>query len=220
MKADWYRLTMSSSTSNTPTHTATDIIGYTLDNRRYLNVTNRCTLRCRFCPKFNDDWIVRGYSMRMQAEPSVAQMVTAVGDAAHWDEVVFCGFGEPTLRLPEVLAVCAAIRKQAKRIRINTDGLANRIYGRDVTPELSGLVDALSISLNAGDAETYNRWCRPRHDDAFLSLLEFTKQARLHVPDVTLTAIDGLDGVDINACEQIAQGLGVKFRCRYLGRVG
>lgn len=196
------------------------IIGYTLDQRRYLNVTNRCTLRCRFCPKFNDDWVVRGYSMRIGQEPSVADMIAAVGEPAQWEEVVFCGFGEPTLRLAEILAVAQAIRPQARRIRINTDGLANRIHGRDVTPELAGWIDALSISLNAQDAETYARWTRPRHDDAYEAMLDFTQRARQHVPEVVLTAIDGLEGVDIAACEAIAQSLGVGFRRRYLGRVG
>ncbi len=201
-------------------HDTDHIIGYTLDQRRYLNVTNRCTLRCRFCPKFNDDWVVRGYSMRIGQEPSAAAMIAAVGDPAQWEEVVFCGFGEPTLRLAEILAVAQAIRPQARRIRINTDGLANRVHGRDVTPELAGWIDALSISLNAQDAETYARWTRPRHEDDYDAMLDFTRRARQHVPEVVLTAIDGLEGIDIAACEAIAQSLGVGFRRRYLGRVG
>lgn len=197
------------------------VVAYTIRNQRYINVTNRCTLRCAFCPKFNKVWEVQGHELRIHGEPEVAQMIAAVGDPGAWDEVVFCGLGEPTLRLNEILQVAAAVRERgARRVRINTDGLANLVHGEDVTPRLAGLVDALSVSLNAQNAAVYDRHCRPRQEGSWEAVLDFVRRARIHVPEVTVTAIDGLPGVDIQACEAIARDLGVSFRRRVLDQVG
>jgi TatD DNase family protein len=200
---------------------AVPIVGYTLRGNRYLNVTNRCTLRCTFCPKFNGTWTVQVHDLRLKQEPSVAELTAAAGGPEESGEVVFCGMGEPTLRLYDILEVTARLKDRGHaRIRLNTDGLANLIHGRDVTPDLEGLVDALSISLNAQDEGTYARHCRPPRPGAYPALYNFVRRAREFVPDITLTAIDGLDGVDIAACAAIADGLGVKFRRRELGKVG
>jgi len=104
--------------------------------------------------------------------------------------------------------------------RLNTDGLANLIHGRDVTPDFEDSIDAISISLNAQNEDVYNRHCRPPMPGAFEALQDFAARAREFVPSVTLTAIDGLPGVDISACRAIAERLGVGFRRRELGKVG
>jgi TatD DNase family protein len=197
------------------------VIGYTLRDSRYLNVTSRCTLRCTFCPKFNGSWTVGDYDLRLRADPSADELIAAAGDVHAWREIVFCGMGEPTLRLYTVLEVAARLRKLgAPRIRLNTDGLANLVYGRDVTPDFEGNIDALSISLNAQDEETYNRLCRPSLPGSYPAMLDFVRHARDYVPEVVLTAIDGLAGVDITACAEIAERLGVRFRRRVLDVVG
>lgn len=198
----------------------TPVIGYTLRDSRYLNVTNRCTLRCAFCPKFRGDWRVGDYDLRLHAEPDTEALLAAAGDPRDYREVVFCGFGEPTLRLYTVLEVGAELKRRGARVRLNTDGLANLVHGRDVTPDFEDSIDAVSISLNAQDADTYNRHCRPPMPDAWPALLDFAARVREFVPAVTLTAIDGLDGVDIDACRAIAERLGVGFRRRGLGKVG
>jgi len=197
-----------------------DTIAYELHGNLYLNITNRCTLRCAFCPKFNHQWDVQSYNLRLRREPSVAELIAAVGDPKRYREIVFCGLGESTLRLDTLVSVAEYLHARGARIRLNTDGLANLVYGRDVTTELAHCVDAVSISLNAQDAATYERHCRPKHEHAFEAVLEFIERAREHIADVTLTAIDGLEGVDIEACEALAKGLGVKFRRRVLDRVG
>jgi TatD DNase family protein len=195
-------------------------IGYTLRDSRYLNITNRCTLRCEFCPKFNDLWTVQDYQLRLDHDPALDDIITAAGSPEDYREIVFCGLGEPTLRLYTLLDAATRLRHHAKRIRLNTDGLANLAYGRDVTPDMEGLIDALSVSLNAQDAETYNLHCRPKLPGAYEAMLDFVKCAREFVPEITLTAIDGLPGVDIAACEKIAQKLRVGFRRRVLDVVG
>lgn len=200
----------------------TPVIGYTLRGIRYLNVTNRCTLRCTFCPKFNGTWVVQSNDLRLtgdEREPDAQALLDAVGEDG-FQEVVFCGLGEPTLRLYTVLEAASELRRRGARVRLNTDGLANLVHGRDVTPDLEDSIDAVSISLNAQDEETYNRHCRPPMPGAWAAVLEFAAHAREFVPRVTLTAIDGLAGVDIDACRAIAERLGVGFRRRELGKVG
>jgi TatD family-associated radical SAM protein len=196
-------------------------IHYDLRGSRYLNVTSRCTLRCAFCPKFSGSWTVAGYDLRLPEEPDANQLIAAAGDDPRtFQEIVFCGLGEPTLRLYTVLEAGAELRRRGARVRLNTDGLANLIHGRDVTPDFEDSIDAVSISLNAQNEEIYNRHCRPPMPGAFEALQDFATRAREFVPSVTLTAIDGLPGVDITACRAIAERLGVGFRRRELGKVG
>jgi len=205
--------------NDTKPHSAdvpSDLFGYTIGDNRYLNVTNRCTLRCHFCPKFNGCWTVHDDSLRLQREPTVDEIVAAAGDPEQYDQIVFCGFGEPTLRLYDVLDASQRLRQRDAYIRINTDGLASLVHGRDVTPDLEGIVDALSVSLNAQNAEVYARHCRPTDPHSYDAMLDFVMRAREFVPDITLTAIDGLPDVDIDACREIAHQLGARFRRRVL----
>ncbi len=195
-------------------------LAYRLHGNCYLNITYHCTLRCAFCPKFNGTWDVQNVDLLLTREPQADEVLAAIGDAANDREIVFCGLGEPTLNLPVLLVVARTLKRQGKRIRLNTDGLANLVQGRDVTPELSAVVDAVSISMNAQDAATYDRHCRPKRAGAFAAMLDFARAARQQGMAVSLTAIDGLDGVDTTACEQIANELGVDFRRRVLDEVG
>ena len=194
-----------------------DTVGYTLHGSRYLNVTNRCgVLRCAFCPKFNGQWSVKEYDMRLHHNPSADELVDAAGNPMDYKEVVFCGMGESTMRLDVVLEVARRLRAKGARLRLNTNGLGNLINGRDVAPELAAVIPSISVSLNAQDEDTYNRHCRPKHAGSYASVLEFIRSAREAGADVTVTAIDGLPGVDIAACQAIADALGVKFRRRVL----
>jgi TatD family-associated radical SAM protein len=196
------------------------IIAYRLHGNCYLNITSQCTLRCGFCPKYNRSWEVQSYDLRLHREPTVEEVLTAIGNPAQFSEIVFCGLGEPTVRLDALLAIARALKAQGARVRVNTDGLANLREGRDVTPELAEVVDSLSISMNAQDAALYNEHTRPKLRGAFNAMLEFARLAHERGMAVTLTAIDGLEGVDIDACRKIAESLGVGFRRRTLDVVG
>lgn len=207
----------------TATAPAAEVIAYELHGNCYLNITGECTLRCAFCPKFNKSWEVQGYDLRLKYEPAFEEVVAAVGDVGRYKELVFCGLGEPTERLALLLQLARHFKAQGAKIRINTDGLATLREGRDVTPELAGVIDALSISMNAQNEELYNLHCRPKKGfpGAFNAMLDFARHARGYVPSVTLTAIDGLEGVDIDACRRIAEEeVGVSFRRRVLDAVG
>ena len=195
-------------------------VSYRIRGSVYLNITNRCTNACVFCAK-RTDYHVKGHYLRLPAEPSVAEIVAEVGDPAAADEIVFCGFGEPLLRLEEVKAVARDLKSRGARSRINTDGLAKLVHGRDILPEIEGLVDALSVSLNAPDAETYARICPNRYGAAsFPALLEFLRKAPRHVPSVTATAV-ALPGLDHDAVRRLAESIpGVSFRLRSFDEVG
>jgi len=206
--------------SQTSVPTSNQTIAYTLHDNCYLNITNRCTLRCTFCPKFNKQWDVKGYLLRLKTEPEIQEILTAIGDPTQYKEIVFCGLGEPTLRLNELLIIATQLKLQGATTRLNTDGLANAVYKKDITPLLKDCVDSISISLNAHNAQLYTKHCRPLVENAFNAVLEFVRTAREHVSDITVTAIDGLSDVDIAACEKIALNLDVKFRCRILDEVG
>jgi TatD DNase family protein len=194
-------------------------IAYRIRNSLYLNVTNRCTNACTFCAKFND-FTVKGHHLRLEHEPSAAEVISAIGDPSGFEEVVFCGYGEPLMRLDLVKEVTRWLKERGARVRINTDGQANLLHGRNVLPELSGRVDALSVSLNAPDAETYQRLCRSEFGNAaYEGVKEFLKEATRHIPSVTASAV-AIPGVDMAACRRVAQELGVAFREREYNEVG
>jgi TatD DNase family protein len=195
-------------------------VAYKIRDSLYLNITNRCTNACTFCAK-RDDYHVKGHYLKLPGEPSVEEVLAEVGDPMRYEEIVFCGFGEPLLRLADVKAIAKELKARGARIRINTDGLANLVHGRNVLPELSGLVDALSVSLNAPDAETYARICPNRYGTAsFPALLDFLREAPRHIPSVVATAV-ALPGLDPEAVRRLAESIGgVGFRLRPFAEVG
>jgi TatD DNase family protein len=193
-------------------------ITYRIRDSLYLNITNRCTNVCSFCVKFHSDF-VKGHRLRLANEPSEEEIISKIGDPSRYREVVFCGYGEPLQRLDTVKNVAAWVKKHNGKVRINTNGHANLIHGRDVLPELKGLIDSISISLDAQDQETYDRLCRPAFKDAYPEMLRFIAGAREYIPEVQVTVVD-LEGVDTVKCREIANRLGVKLRIRKLDVVG
>lgn len=198
----------------------TDTLSYTIGNKLYLNITDRCTLVCGFCPKTQGSHQVHAYDLGLSARPEYAAIIAAIGEPTAYEEVVFCGFGEPTLRLKVLLQVARYIKEKGGRVRLNTDGLANLVNKRDVLPEMEGLIDAVSVSMNAHTEALYRQHCAPQLQGAWPAMLDFLSRAPAYIPEVTATAIDGLAGVDIKACEKMAAEMGVRFRARQLNVVG
>ncbi len=195
-------------------------IAYRIRDALYLNITNRCNLACRFCPKFTD-FEVKGYYLRLHKEPDVEQIFQAVGQPEDYDEVVFCGYGEPTLRLEVVRVIAKRMKERgAKKVRLNTDGLANLVYGRNVLPELAGLIDAVSVSMNAADAQLYAQTCPSRFgEQAYPAVLDFIREAKKHIPEV-IASVVAVPGLDLDACRARARELGVPLRIREYMNVG
>jgi TatD DNase family protein len=194
-------------------------IAYMIRDSLYLNITNRCSNSCTFCPKF-DEFTVKGHELRLSHEPNYAEVIAAIDHAEGFAEVVFCGYGEPLIRLDLVKEVAAELKRRGLRVRVNTDGQANLVHGRNVLPELSGLVDALSVSLNAADPETYETLCNtPFGAAGFQAVCDFLKEAPKHVPQVTASAV-ALPGLDVAKVRELALALGVDFREREYAEVG
>ena len=194
-------------------------VAYAIRNSLYLNITNRCTNSCTFCAKFKD-FTVKGHQLCLEREPSIVEIKAAIGDPSSWEEVVFCGYGESLLRLDVVKEIAGWLKEQRVRVRINTDGQANLVHGRNILADLQGLVDSISVSLNAADAATYQKWCRSEFgEEGYAAILDFLKLAKKYIPSVTATAVE-LPGLDIDACRTLAEQLGVDFRTREYNELG
>ena len=153
--------------------------------------------------------------MRLTGEPSEVELIGAIGDPSIYKEVVFCGYGEPLLRFDIVKNIAQWIKEKGGRVRINTNGHGNVINKRNILPEFKGIVDSISISLDAQDEETYNRICSPAFKNTYQEVLTFIREAKKYIPDVTATVVN-MEGVDVRKCRQITEDLGVKLRVRSL----
>jgi TatD family-associated radical SAM protein len=192
---------------------------YWLDNTLYLNITNDCSNSCYFCLKRYRRG-GGGLNLKLTKEPSIAQItaeLSEVLDTRSWDGLVFCGFGEPTERLDVLLEVARWVRQHYGRmlqIRLDTNGHGYALNpGRDVAAELKAAgVDKVSVSLNAGDRETYMEICKPTFPDAYEAVLDFIRKAKL-VLDVEVTAVR-LPEVDLAKTQAVAKSLGVQSKVR------
>ncbi len=191
---------------------------YWLDDKLYLNITNKCSNRCIFCFR-NFKSGVADFTLKLAAEPSLEQVVLELDEAMRrkpWREVVFCGFGEPTERLDLLLELARYVKKRWKNVplRVNTNGHGNILNpNRDVVGELKTAgIERVSVSLNAADEETYNEVCQPENKGAFKTVLEFIRKAK-PLLDVEVTAVTTPE-IDIQKVEALAQQMGVKFRLR------
>jgi TatD DNase family protein len=192
---------------------------YKIRNSLYINMTNRCTNRCTFCAR-EEDPIVRGHFLGMTREPSSEEILQAVGDPKAYDEVVFCGFGEPLLRLQEVKEVAGSLKEKGGRLRINTNGLGALIWKRNLVPELAELVDVVSVSLNASTNELYMKLCKPSFGEkSFPAMLDFIRKCVAGGLQTICTVVNHPD-VDVGACEELARSLGADFKVRKYDVVG
>ena len=200
-------------------HDKTPRTVYWLDNTLYLNITNQCSNSCYFCLKRYRRG-VGGFNLKLNQEPSVAQITGELAEVLHmksWSELVFCGFGEPTQRLDVLLEVARWVKQHYGRplqIRVDTNGhgyVLNR--GRDVMAELRAVgITKVSVSLNAGEKETYKEICKPTFPEAYEAVLDFICKAKL-VLGIEVTAVR-LPEVDLAKVQAVADGLGVNLKVR------
>ncbi len=199
-----------------------DVIIYPIRDSLYVNTTGACTNECTFCTRYKSPY-VKGHNLSLERDPSAEDIIEAIEAEydSSFDEVVFCGLGEPFLRLDIIKEVSGYLKKKGYKIRINTNGQANLIHGRNVVPELEGLIDSVSVSLNSSNAEKYYDLCRPRFGaETFDSILNFIRESKKYIPDVSVTALD-FDHEEFEACKKLAlEELRVGFRERYYNEVG
>ncbi len=189
-------------------------LAYSIRNSLYLNITNRCSNNCSFCIKFNSRTFQEN-DLFLDKEPSFDEIMTVIALRSDFDEIVFCGYGESLIRLDIVKQVAEAVKQYySVRVRINTDGQANLVHGRNIVPELTGIVDCLSVSLNAPDAETYIRLCQtPFGAAGFTGVCDFIRLAAAAIPEV-IASIVLVPSVDSESCKALALSLGASFRVR------
>lgn len=191
---------------------------YLLDGKIYINLTNRCTNDCIFClRKDKDD--VKGQQLWLDNEDSTADDVIKQFDTFNpTREVIFCGYGEPLLKLEVLKDVAKYIKTKYPdtKIRINTNGHANFVYKRNIVPELKGLIDEFSVSLNAPTKKEYDELSLPKFDEAYEEVKKFIKACADENISVVASVVEGYKGrhLDLTICENIAKDLGAKFRVR------
>ena len=194
-------------------------ITYKVGDGLYINMTNRCTNRCDFCIRQNGAGAYGSDSLWLEREPTREEVLAAIeaADPTQYKEIVFCGYGEPTCRLDDLLWVCREIRARWNMpIRLNTNGQSSLIHGRNTAPEFAGLVDTLSISLNECDAEKYDAIC---HSDfgkeAFSGMLDFAVAVKPYVKEVVLSVVrQFLSPESLAECERICREIGVPIKIR------
>ena len=195
------------------------VILYEINDSHYVNMTNKCPCACTFCLRQTRDEMNNSGSLWLEREPTVEEVKADFKnfDIDKYKEIVFCGFGEPTQRLDDVLEVCKFIRENYdKPIRVNTNGLADLIHGKDTAPMFEGLVDVVSISLNTPSRERYLELTRSKfgigsHD----AMLKFAGNVKKYVGQVILSTVSTtLSEEEEKECAEICEKIGVTYRIR------
>lgn len=187
---------------------------YLMRNSLYVNITNRCNAACIFCDR-EGEAVLNGYNLKMKKgeEPSAEEFIEEIGDPTRYKEVVFCGYGEPTIRWDVVKEISSYVKAKGGRTRLNTNGHGNVINKKDITPEMKGLIDSVSVSLNALDENEYAHLVGVEKE-MFGEMLGFTKKAKQFVPEVVLTIV-AEQNIDAEEARKLAEEqVGVKFRER------
>lgn len=195
-------------------------ITYIVEDKLYVNITNRCSNRCEFCIRNNGDGAYGSDSLWLEREPTVSEILDSIffHDLTKFPELVFCGYGEPTYRLDDAVSVAKAVKSKYTdlKIRINTNGQSDLILKRDTAPDFEGAFDVVSISLNAPSSEKYNMLCHPIFGDKTLdAIFSFASRVKSFVPLVQFSAVkQTLNSEEIELCKKISSELGISLRLR------
>ena len=196
----------------------TDII-YRYKHQIYFNITNKCPCRCRFCIRNNGDSVGEANNLWFEHEPSLEEIYEAIEafDFAGCTEIVFCGYGEPTMALENLISVSAYMRKKLPgiRVRLNTNGLSDLSYKRSTAEEICKAVDCVSISLNMPDAKSYNEIVRPAYGEkSFDAMLQFAQDCKKYLDDVRFTVVDIIGKENIKKSQELSASFGIPLRVR------
>lgn len=192
---------------------------YEVHNNLYVNLTNKCPCACTFCLRQTMDTMGNSGSLWLEREPSAEEVKAEFSkfDMDEYDEVVFCGFGEPTEALDVLLEVAAFVKENFRNnIRINTNGLGSLIRGENIAPLLQGLIDTVSISLNNPHADEYHALVRSKFGDvSFDAMIEFAKECTKYVPSVVMTTVDTtISKEEEEECRKLCEEIGAAYRIR------
>lgn len=187
---------------------------YPLGDAVYINLTNQCTNDCVFCVRNTHDG-VGGYDLRLEKEPEAGDVIRALGELPDVRKAVFCGLGEPTMRLDALLEVAAYLKARGAHIRLNTNGQGSARAGEDIAPKLAGLIDVVSVSLNASSAAEYQRLCRSALGEAaYTHMLAFAESCVRHGIETVMSIVDIIGEEEVERCAAIARRIGARLRVR------
>lgn len=191
---------------------------YRYKERVYLNITNKCCCNCTFCLRNHQDHYGEAENLWFDKEPLAEEIIDAIDNYDFGDckEVVFCGFGEPTMALETLLTISSYIRSHYRfRIRLNTNGLSDLIYNRSTAHEICNAVDSISISLNMPDAESYTEVVRPIYGEkAFGVMLRFAQDCKTYLNDVRFSVVDVVGKENVEKSRLLADSLGISLHIR------
>ena len=191
---------------------------YTLDGNLYVNLTNKCSNGCDFCVRNERTSYYGNYLWLRHGDPTAEKVISSAngfGDLTRFKEVVFCGFGEPTYKVAEMVALCDYFHEKGLKTRLNTNGQGNLINKRDIVPELKGKIDFVNISLNASCVEKYQPICRSQFGEAgFAGLIEFAKLCRKNGVPCRFSIVDCIGEEEVEACKRLAQSVNIPLYIR------
>lgn len=194
-----------------------DTYVYELDGNIYINLTNKCSNGCEFCVRNERASYFGNYLWIRHGDPTAQQVIAAlsVRDLSQYKELVFCGFGEPTYKMAEMIAVAEYAHEKGLKTRLNTNGHGNLINKRDIVPELKGKIDLVNVSLNAPDAESYQKICHSMFRlDAFPALVDFTKDCVKNGVNCRFSVVDCIGEEAVQSCKRLADSLGAPLYIR------
>lgn len=194
-------------------------ISYEIGNKLYMNITNKCPCSCTFCIRNNSDGAYGSDPLWLEHEPSMEEITADLNtrDLAKYEEIIFCGFGEPTSRLEILLKTAHELKARplCPPLRLNTNGLGDLVNGKSTAGELSEVFDIISVSLNAGTKEEYMRVTRPRFSDAFEAMQKFTEDCvKNGSSKVIMSVVDVIPAEEIEASRELCEKLGATLRVR------
>ncbi len=194
-----------------------DIV-YIYENNVYLNLTNECPCRCKFCIRKNGNSLGSADMMWHKKTPGIDEVIEAIDnfDFKNQNEIIICGYGEPTCSLEVLKKVCSYIKeKLGFHIRLNTNGLGNLINKRNIVKEVCENIDSISISLNAPTAEKYNDIVQPEFGIiSFDAMISFAKECCKYLDDVKFSVVNVISKEDINECKTLAASMNIPLRVR------
>ncbi len=194
-----------------------DTYVYVLDGNLYINLTNKCSNACDFCVR-NERSSYYGHYLWLKNECSVEKVVAqanALGDLSKFKEVVFCGFGEPTYKVAEMVALCDYFHSKGMKTRLNTNGQGNLINKRDIAPDLKDKLDLINVSLNFSCADKYQKVCRSQYgENGFTAMIEFAKACKKEGIAVRFSIVDCIGEEEVEACKKLAESVRVPLYIR------
>jgi len=191
---------------------------YEISNKLYINLTNKCPCDCVFCIRNNGEGVYGSDSLWLDIDPTAEQTIAELKekDLDSYEEIIFCGYGEPMEALQVLIEVAKFLKATTKTpVRLNTNGLSDLIHGKPTAKLLEGLIDIVSVSLNAGTVSEYMRVTQPCFGkQSFDAMLKFAEDCKQYIKKVMFSVVDVISAEEIERCKEISQRMGIELRVR------